>query len=149
MNRDIYQDPLTGKYASKEMQALFSEKRKFETWRTCRIVLAEAQQALGLDFITDTMLDEMRKSSKTINYEVAEEKEREIHHDVMAHIYEFGTHCPTAKGILHLGATSQFVNDNTELLQIKKGLDLVKKKLVRVIANLAQIAERYKDLVSL
>ena len=149
MVHDVYQDPLVSRYTSREIQELFSEKWKFEAWRKCRIALAEAQQELGLELITDEMLDEMRKAQTTINYKVVAEKEKEIRHDVMAHVYEFGTHCPQAKGIIHLGATSQFVNDNTELLQMKTGLDLLKTKLVRVIHNMAQIAEQYKDLVTL
>ena len=149
MSHDTYQDPLVGRYTSQAMQELFSAKWKFETRRTCWIALAESQKELGLDLITNAMLEEMRAAQTTIDYEVAKEKEKEIRHDVMAHVYEFGTHCPTAKGIIHLGATSQFVNDNTELLQMKTGLGLLKIKLVRVIANMAEIAEQHKNLVTL
>ena len=149
MSHDIYQDPLVGRYTSKQMQELFSAKWKFETRRKCRIALAESQKELGLELITDEMITEMKAAQYTIDYDVAKAKEKEIRHDVMAHVHEFGTHCPKAKGIMHLGATSQFVNDNTELLQMKTGLEILKNKLVRTIANMTQIAEEHKDLVTL
>lgn len=149
MSQNVYQDPLVWRYTSTEMQELFSNKTKFEWWRTCWIALAEAQKELWLELITQEMIDEMHAAATTIDYTIAIEKEKEIRHDVMAHVYEFGTHCLTAKWIMHLWATSQFVNDNTELLQMKHGLAILKWKLVRVIANMAAIADQHKDLVTL
>lgn len=149
MSYEIYQDPLVGRYTSKEMQQLFSSQWKFTTWRKCRVALAESQKELWLDLITQDMVDELSAAVHTIDYDIAKAKEKEIRHDVMAHVFEFGTHCPTAKGIIHLWATSQFVNDNTELLQMKTWLQILKNKLVRVIANFAQIADQYKDVVTL
>ena len=149
MSHDVYQDPLVGRYTSEEMQELFSKKTKFEGWRKCWIALAEAQKELGLELITDEMIDEMKAAATTIDYDVASKEEKKIRHDVMAHVYEFGTHCPTAKWIMHLGATSQFVNDNTELLQMKTWIDMLKHKLARVITNMSTIAEEHKDLVTL
>lgn len=150
MNRDIYQEPLVSRYTSREMQELFSERTKFETWRRCWIALAEAQYELGLtDLVTPAMLDELRAHATDIDFEVAAAKEKEIRHDVMAHVYAYGLKCPTAEPIIHLGATSQFVGCNTDLLLQKKGLQIVKKSLVNVIANLAGFARQYKGLATL
>src|SRR3989344_886767 len=149
MGTDRYEDPLVGRYTSKEMQHLFSEDFKFQTWRRCWTALAEAQMELGLQVVTPQMIDELVAAQKTIDYGVARAKEKEIRHDVMAHVYEYGTHCPTAKGIIHLGETSQFVGCNTDLIQMREATQLVKTGLVNVIANMAEIAEMYKGLTCL
>lgn len=145
---DQYDNPLITRYASKEMSFNFSPTKKFRTWRRLWIALAEAEQALGLP-ITDEQLAEMRAYQDTINFADAEEKEREIRHDVMAHIYAYGLQCPKAKPIIHLGATSAFVGDNTDLIQIRDGLLLLRQKLVNLIESLADFASKYKDLVTL
>lgn len=148
--RDVYQEPLVSRYTSKEMQQLFSESKKFSTWRKCWIALAEAQHELGLtDIVTTEMLDEMRANWNNIDYEAAAAKEREIRHDVMAHVYEFGLRCPHAAGIIHLGATSQFVVCNTDLLIQREALALIKKALLQAIKNLAAFAYTYKNLPTL
>ncbi len=145
---DQYDNPLITRYASKEMSFNFSPIKKFRTWRRLWVALAEAEQALGLP-ITDEQLAEMRAYQDTINFADAEEKEREIRHDVMAHIYAYGLQCPKAKPIIHLGATSAFVGDNTDLIQIRDGLLLLRQKLVNLIESLADFASKYKDLVTL
>lgn len=150
MNRNIYQEPLVGRYTSKEMQELFSEQTKFETWRKCWIALAEAQHELGLDdIVTRKMIDEMKAGANDIDFEMAAQKEKEIRHDVMAHVFTFGKKCPTAEPIIHLGATSQFVGCNSDLLIQKKALNLLKKGLINVINNLAKFCEKNKDLATL
>ncbi len=150
MNRDIYQEPLVSRYTSREMQELFSERTKFQTWRRCWIALAEAQNELGLNaIVTQPMIDEMRAHATDIDFDVAAAKEKEIRHDVMAHVYEFGLKCPTAEPIIHLGATSQFVGCNTDLLIQKQALGLIKKGLVNVIANLAKFCNDHKALPTL
>lgn len=150
MNRDIYQEPLVSRYTSPEMQKLFSERTKFETWRKCWIALAEAQYELGLtDIITQEMLTELKAHATDIDFDVAAKKEKEIRHDVMAHVYEYGLKCPAAEPIIHLGATSQFVGCNTDLLIQKQALQLVKKGIVNVIANLSKFCREYKGLATL
>jgi len=150
MNRDIYQEPLVSRYTSKEMQTLFSEKKKFTTWRKCWIALAEAQFELGLtDLVTSEMLEELRSNWDKIDYEIAAKKEQEIRHDVMAHVYEFGLRCPKAAGIIHLGATSQFVVCNTDLLIQREAFLLIRKALLQVIKNLAVFAYKYRELPTL
>ncbi len=150
MQREIYQEPLVSRYTSKEMQQLFSERTKFTTWRKCWLALAEAQHELGLDsIVTSAMLDELRANVDNIDYELAAQKEREIRHDVMAHVFEFGTKCPTAAGIIHLGATSQFVVCNTDLILQKQGLEIIRNNLLQVIANLAKFCKQYKDMATL
>jgi adenylosuccinate lyase len=149
MKHDIFQDPLVGRYTDSEMQKIFSDDFKFTTWRKCWIALAEAQKELGLPQITQDMIDELISAKDTIDYEVAKEKEKEIRHDVMAHVYEFGTHCPKAKGIIHLGATSQFVGCNTDLIQMREALVIIKKGLVNTISNLANFAEEHKARTTL
>ncbi|HIJ79107.1 MAG: adenylosuccinate lyase [Desulfobulbaceae bacterium] len=150
MSRDVYQEPLVSRYTSREMQELFSERTKFETWRRCWVALAEAQHELGLsDIVTRKMIDELKAHVTDIDFEVAAKKEKEIRHDVMAHVYEYGLKCPTAEPIIHLGATSQFVGCNTDLLIQKKALGLVKKGLVNVIANLAKFCRQQKGLATL
>ncbi|UCD03863.1 MAG: adenylosuccinate lyase, partial [Candidatus Woesearchaeota archaeon] len=148
-NHSVYQDPLVSRYTDKEMQYIFSDNFKYSTWRKCWIVLAEAQKELGLKQITQEMIDELTKAQKTIDYEVVKNKEKEIRHDVMAHVYEYGTHCPKAKGIIHLGATSYFVCDNTDLIQIREALKIIKIGLINTINNLYNFAKDYKDLVTL
>ncbi len=148
MSTDRYQSPLSERYASREMQYIFSPDMKFRTWRKLWIALAETEKELGLD-ITDEQIQEMKDHQDDINYEVAREREKVVRHDVMSHVYAFGLQCPKAKPIIHLGATSCYVGDNTDIIIMAEGLKLVKKKLVNVIAQLAHFAEKYKDLPTL
>ncbi len=148
MSEDKYESPLSERYASPEMQYIFSPEKKFRTWRRLWIALAEAEQELGLA-ITDEQIDEMKVHTDDINFDVAKEREKEIRHDVMAHVYAYGQQCPKAKGIIHLGATSCYVGDNTDIILMSEALDLVKKKLVNVIDELAGFADDYKDLPTL
>lgn len=150
MSREIYQEPLVSRYTSKEMQKLFSEKMKFTTWRRCWLALAEAQHELGLTaIVTEEMLDEMRANIENIDYDVAAQKEKEIRHDVMAHVYEFGLRCPKASGIIHLGATSQFVVCNTDLIVQKKAMELIRGAILQVIQNLSAFCDTHKGLPTL
>ncbi len=149
MNHDIYQEPLVSRYTSREMQELFSERFKFTHWRRCWVALAEAQHELGLAAVTADMVAELKAHVDDIDYDLARAKEREIRHDVMAHVFAYGQQCPLAEPIIHLGATSQFVVCNTDLLIQKRALALVKRALVKVIANLADFAEKHKDLATL
>ncbi|MEJ2032436.1 MAG: adenylosuccinate lyase [Deltaproteobacteria bacterium] len=150
MNRDVYQEPLVSRYTSREMQELFSERSKFETWRRCWIALAEAQYELGLtDIIKPKMIEELKTHATEIDFDLASRKEKEIRHDVMAHVFAFGQQCPQAEPIIHLGATSQFVGCNTDLIIQRKALALIKKGVVNVIANLAGFAGQYKGLATL
>ena len=148
-NRDVYQEPLVSRYTSPQMQELFSERFKFTTWRRCWIALAEAQLELGLDLVTREMVDELKAHATDIDFELAAAKEKEIRHDVMAHVFAYGKQCPKAEPVIHLGATSQFVVCNTDLIIQKKALALVKQGVVNVIANLAAFAEKHKDLATL
>ena len=136
-NKDSYISPLSTRYASAEMQHIFSENFKFRTWRRLWIALARAEQALGLD-ITDEQIAEMEAHKDDINYEDAQRRERECRHDVMSHVYAYGLQCPKAAGIIHLGATSCYVGDNTDLILMTEALQLVKKKLVNVMAELSR-----------
>jgi adenylosuccinate lyase len=140
---DRYQSPLSERYASKEMQYIFSPDMKFRTWRKLWIALAETEKELGLN-ITQEQIDELRAHAEDINYDVAREQEKKVRHDVMSHVYAYGVQCPKAKGIIHLGATSCYVGDNTDIIVMTEALKLVKKKLVNVIAELADFAEKYK-----
>jgi adenylosuccinate lyase len=150
MSREIYQEPLVSRYTSRKMQELFSEKNRFTTWRRCWIALAEAQFELGLkDIISQEMIDEMKANKNNIDYDLAASKEKEIRHDVMAHVFEFGTKCPKAEGIIHLGATSQFVVCNTDLIIQKDALSLIRSALLQVIKNLADFCQKYKALPTL
>ncbi|WP_028579089.1 adenylosuccinate lyase [Desulfogranum japonicum] len=149
MNRDIYQEPLVSRYTSKAMQELFSERFKFTRWRECWVALAESQHELGLEAVTAEMVAEMKANVSNIDFEIAAAKEKEIRHDVMAHVYEFGLRCPTAEPIIHLGATSQFVVCNTDLHVQKQALALVKKSLLKVIHNLANFCDKHKSLATL
>ena len=150
MNTDRYISPLSERYASKEMQYIFSQDMKFRTWRKLWIALAETEKELGLSqngkpVITQEQIDELKAHAEDINYDVAKAREKEVRHDVMSHVYAYGQQCPKAAGIIHLGATSCYVGDNTDIIVMAKALKLVKKKLVNVIAELASFAEKYKD----
>jgi adenylosuccinate lyase len=150
MSHDIYQEPLVSRYTSKFMQELFSEKTRFTTWRKCWLALAEAQFELGLkDIITNEMLDEMRSHVSDLDFELAAAKEKEIRHDVMAHVYAYGVTCPKAAGIIHLGATSQFVVCNTDLILQKQALQHIRIQILQVINNLAKFCDTHKDLATL
>ena len=155
MNTDGYSSPLSERYASKEMQHIFSQDMKFSTWRKLWIALAETEMELGLKNekgepeITQDQIDEMKAHIYDINYDVAKEREKQVRHDVMSHVYAFGKQCPKAKGIIHLGATSCYVGDNTDIIIMKEALLLVRKKLVNVIAELAKFADQYKELPTL
>ena len=140
---DRYVSPLSERYASREMQYIFSPEKKFRTWRRLWIALAETERELGLP-ITREQLDELRSHQDDINFEVAKEREKEVRHDVMSHVYAYGAQCPKAKGIIHLGATSCYVGDNTDLIIMSEALLLVRKKLLNVLHELAGFAERYK-----
>ena len=145
---DAYETPFSSRYASQEMQFLFSPDHKFRTWRRLWIALAEAEQELGLP-ITDEQIEELRAHADDLNYDVAAAREKEVRHDVMAHVYAYGQQCPKAKGIIHLGATSCYVGDNTDLLILYDALRLIRRKLVAVLALLARFAEEYKTVPTL
>ena len=146
--KDIYESPLSSRYADKEMKYLFSPDMKFRTWRRLWIALAEAEKELGLP-ISQEQIDEMKRHCDDINYDVAEKREKEVRHDVMSHVYAFGEQCPSARPIIHLGATSCYVGDNTDLIVMNEALKLVRNKLVGVIGKLAEFAEKYADLPTL
>ncbi len=139
-----YVSPLSERYASKEMQYIFSPDKKFKTWRKLWIALAETERELGLS-ITQEQIDELKAHAEEINYEVANAREKEVRHDVMSHVYAYGVQCPAAKGIIHLGATSCYVGDNTDLIVMTEALKLVRSKLINVIAELAKFADQYKS----
>ncbi|MEE1312462.1 MAG: adenylosuccinate lyase [Lachnospiraceae bacterium] len=145
---DRYQSPLSERYASKEMQYIFSPDKKFKTWRKLWIALAEVEHELGLN-ITQEQIDELKANADDINYDVAKAREKEVRHDVMSHVYAYGQQCPNAKGIIHLGATSCYVGDNTDIIIMTEALRLVKKKLINVIAELSKFAMEHKDLPTL
>ena len=145
MSTDTYESPLNSRYASKEMQYIFSPDKKFSTWRKLWIALAESEQELGLN-ITDEQIAQMKEHIYDINYDVAKAREKEVRHDVMSHVYAYGVQCPSAKPIIHLGATSCYVGDNTDIIIMTEALELVKKKLVCLIAELSKFANEYKDL---
>ena len=144
MSTDRYVSPLSERYASKEMQYIFSQDMKFRTWRRLWIALAETEKELGLN-ITQEQIDELKAHKDDINYDVARERERQVRHDVMSHVYAYGVQCPKAKRIIHLGATSCYVGDNTDIIVMAEALKLVQKKLVNVIAELSKFADKYKD----
>jgi adenylosuccinate lyase len=148
MNKNIYESPLSSRYASDEMQYIFSPDKKFSTWRRLWIALARAEMELGLP-VTQEQIDEMEAHITDIDYDLAAQKEKELRHDVMAHIHTFGASCPKAMPIIHLGATSCYVGDNTDVIIMREGLCLVRDKLVRVLNNLAKFADRYKALPTL
>lgn len=155
MNTDQYISPLSERYASKEMQYIFSEDKKFRTWRRLWIALAKTEMELGLKGsdgqprITQEMIEELEANKDNINYEVARAREKLVRHDVMSHVYAYGQQCPKAAGIIHLGATSCYVGDNTDMILMKEALELVRTKLINVINELAKFAEEYKDLPTL
>lgn len=148
MSTDKYQSPLSERYASKEMQYIFSPDMKFRTWRRLWIALAETEKELGLN-ITEEQIEELKAHQEDINYDVAREREKLVRHDVMSHVYAYGVQCPKAKGIIHLGATSCYVGDNTDVIVMTEALKLVKKKLLNVIAELADFSKKYKALPTL
>lgn len=148
MSRDKYENPLITRYASKEMSYVFSDESKFSTWRKLWVALAEAEKELGLN-ITDEQINEMKENIYNIDYDMAEQKEREFRHDVMAHVHTFGSACPKAMPIIHLGATSMYVVDNTDAILLKQALLLLKKKLVNVIKVLSEFCIKYKDIPTL
>ena len=148
MSTDRYVSPLSERYASKEMQYIFSPDKKFRTWRKLWIALAETEKELGLP-ITQEQIDELKAHQDDINYDVAKAREKEVRHDVMSHVYAYGCQCPKAKGIIHLGATSCYVGDNTDIIVMTEALKLVHKKLVNVLNELAAFADKYKDLPTL
>ena len=141
---DKYVSPLSERYSSKEMQYIFSPDMKFRTWRKLWIALAETEKELGLP-ITDEQIEELKSHAEDINYEVAKEREKVVRHDVMSHVYAYGVQCPKAKGIIHLGATSCYVGDNTDIIVMSEALKLVRKKLINVIAELRNFADKYKN----
>ena len=145
-NYHSYESPFCTRYASKEMQYIFSADKKFSTWRRLWTALARAEMKLGLPNITQEMVDELEANINNINYDVAEAREKQTRHDVMAHVYAYGQQCPKAAGIIHLGATSCYVGDNADIIIMHDALYLVRKKLLNVISNLAAFAEKYKDL---
>ena len=148
MSNDRYTSPLSERYASKEMQYIFSPDKKFRTWRKLWIALAETEKELGLD-ITDEQIEELKAHADDINYDVAKEREKVVRHDVMSHVYAYGKQCPKAKGIIHLGATSCYVGDNTDIILMSEALEIVRKKLINVIAEFAKFADEHKNLPTL
>ncbi len=148
MATDIYTSPLSERYASREMQFVFSPDNKFRTWRKLWIALAETEQELGLP-ITDEQIAELKAAKDDINYDVAKQREKEVRHDVMSHVYAYGRQCPKAAGIIHLGATSCYVGDNTDVIIMREGLYIVRNKLINILGELASFAEKYKDMPTL
>src|SRR5699024_6547516 len=148
MSTDRYVSPLSERYASRKMQYIFSPDMKFRTWRKLWIALAETEKELGLP-ITQEQIDELKANAENINYDVAKEREKKVRHDVMSHVYAYGVQCPKAKGIIHLGATSCYVGDNTDVIVMTEALKLVKKKLINVLAELKDFAGQYKALPTL
>ena len=145
---NTYESPLNSRYASEEMKYIFSPDKKFKTWRKLWIALAETEKELGLD-ITQEQIDELKAHQDEINYEVAREREKLVRHDVMSHVYAYGQQCPKAKGIIHLGATSCYVGDNTDVILMVEAMKLVRVKLLSVIEKLSEFALKYKDLPTL
>lgn len=148
MIKDTYESPLNSRYASKEMKYIFSPDKKFKTWRKLWVALAEAEKELGLP-ITDAQIKQLKENMDNINYDVAEQREKEVRHDVMSHVYAYGVQCPDAKGIIHLGATSCYVGDNTDIIIMYEGLELIKSKLLKVISLLKDFALKYKNMPTL
>ena len=147
--RNTYESPFNSRYASKEMQELFSPDMKFKTWRRLWIALAEAEKELGIDIITEEQIEELKKFKDDVNYDVAEKMEKQLRHDVMAHVHAYGEQCPKARPIIHLGATSCYVGDNTDVIIMAEALKLLKAKLLTVISKLSSFALKYKDLPTL
>lgn len=148
MSKNVYESPLNSRYASNEMKYLFSPDKKFKTWRKLWVALAESEMELGLN-VTQEQVDELKEHMDDINYDVAEGREKVVRHDVMSHVYAYGEQCPKAKGIIHLGATSCYVGDNTDLIIMDEALELIKKKVIKVVSLLRDFALEYKDLPTL
>lgn len=148
MDNDIYVTPLAGRYSSKEMNQIWSNNSKYSTWRKLWVALAETEKELGIK-ITDEQINEMKANVNNIDYDIVSKREKECRHDVMAHVYEFGIKCPKAKPIIHLGATSCYVTDNTDIILMREALKIVKNKVVTVINNLKIFAENYKGTTCL
>lgn len=149
MKKDVYDNPLIERYSSKEMLHNFSPEKKFGTWRKLWIILAECEKELGLDVISDAQIEELKKFEENINFETAKEYEKKLRHDVMSHVHAYGDQAVNARAIIHLGATSAFVGDNTDLIQIKDGLEIIKEKMVNLIKSLKDFSYSYKDLPTL
>ena len=148
MENNKYITPLSGRYASQEMNSLWSSDSKYSTWRKLWVALAETEKELGID-ITQDQIEEMKQNINNIDYDIVSKREKECRHDVMAHVYEFGLRCPKAKPIIHLGATSCYVTDNTDVILMSQALELVKQKLLIVISNLKDFAMKYKNVTCL
>ncbi|GAA0125058.1 adenylosuccinate lyase [Clostridium sp. CTA-19] len=146
--RNLYNSPFNKRYSSKEMSFIFSDEMKFKTWRKLWVALAKAEKELGLN-ITDEQIKELESNIDNIDFDIAEKKEKEIRHDVMSHVYAYGLVAPSAKGIIHLGATSCYVGDNTDLIVMREALNLVKKKVINIINNLSNFAIKHKDIPTL
>ena len=146
--KNSYESPFSIRYASEEMQYLFSADKKFKTWRRLWVALARAEMKLGLP-VTEAQVKELESHLDDINYDVAEAREKQVRHDVMSHVYAYGVQCPNAKGIIHLGATSCYVGDNTDVIIMKEALQVVRRKLINVIDLLGGFAEKYKDMPAL
>ena len=147
-NKNLYTSPLSTRYASEEMQHIFSENFKFRTWRKLWIALAKSEKELGLN-ITDEQIAELEAHADDINYDVAEAREKEVRHDVMSHVYAYGMQCPKAQPIIHLGATSCYVGDNTDVIILREASKIILKKAAQVVKNLSAFAEEYKALPAL
>src|SRR5262245_56135834 len=145
MSHEIYENPLISRYASREMAALWGDRRKFTTWRQLWVWLAEAEAELGLP-VTQAQISELRGAIQSVDFEVANQYERKLRHDVMAHVHAYGDQCPGARAIIHLGATSCYVTDNTDLILIREGLRMVAGRLAVVIGTLGEFAKKYRDL---
>ncbi len=148
MDHNTYISPLSERYASKEMQYIFSQDKKFKTWRRLWIALAQSEKELGLN-ITDEQIDELIEHKNDINYDIAKKREAEVRHDVMSHVYAYGVQCPKAKGIIHLGATSCYVGDNTDIIIMTEALELIRDKLLNIINELSKFAYKYRSLPTL
>lgn len=146
--KNLYNNPLNSRYSSSEMSYIFSDHMKFSTWRKLWVALAEGEKELGLN-ISERQIEQLRAYINDINYDVAEAREKEVRHDVMSHVYAYGKQCPEAKGIIHLGATSCYVGDNTDIIVMKEALSLIKKKIAVVLNNLKKFALEYKDMPTL
>ena len=145
---NLYNSPLNSRYASKEMSFIFSDDMKFSTWRKLWVALAEGERSLGIN-ITEEQINELKANINNINYDEARKREKEVRHDVMSHVYAYGIQCPNAKGIIHLGATSCYVGDNTDIIIMRDALVLIKKKLITVLNHLSNFAMKYKDMPTL
>ena len=145
---NLYNSPLNSRYASKEMSFIFSDDMKFTTWRKLWVALAEGERELGIN-ITEEQINELKANIDNINYDEARKREKEVRHDVMSHVYAYGLQCPKAKGIIHLGATSCYVGDNTDIILMKEALEIVKEKIIAVLSHLSKFALKYKDMPTL